>query len=245
MTADVLAPSWIQSMSHAHARHLRLVVSEPAPGAVRRPRLRFRPVVRLTDGVPFGLHAEADIAFEDTFHARHLRDSTHPSAAAWLGNLIERASRLAKDTQADLRPLSVSAPMAALADKDGPLAAEAGVLRAGLLPQEIRIDFSDASVAALEDLAFDRIDAFRDRGFRVGLDARKSWYTPMGARARLTFEAVRLTPAQCELLEIPVKRLEAASGCGIALIGENVCWQDAERLAERGVLFALAPRADA
>jgi hypothetical protein len=231
-------------MTHARASHLRLVVNEPAPVTVRQPRLRFRPVVRLADGSPFGMNTEADIAFEDTFQPRHLSDAALPSAAAWLGDLIERAARLAKDTGADLRPLSITAPMAALADKDAPMAAEAGVMRAGLLPQEIRIDLCDASVAALEDLALDRVDAFRRRGFRVGLDARKSWSTPMGARARMTFEAVRLDPSRCEALEIPMTRLEVASADGIALIAENVRWRDAEKLAELGVHFAMSPRAD-
>lgn len=231
-------------MTHARASHLRLVVNEPQAPVARQPKLRFHPVVRLADGAAFGMHTEADIAFEDTFQQRHLSDAAHPSAAAWLGDLIERAARLAKDTGADLRPLSVSAPMAALADKDSPMAAEAGIARAGLLPQEVRIDFCDASVSALEDLALDRVDAFRRRGFRVGLDARKSWSTPMGARARMTFEAVRLDPNRCEAMEIPMTRLEVASADGIALIAENVRWRDAEKLADLGVHFAMAPKAD-
>lgn len=231
-------------MTHARASHLRLVVSEPQPASARQPRLRFQPVVRLADGAAFGMHAEADIAFEDTFRPRHLTDATLPSAAAWLGDLIERSARLAQTTQAAHRPLSICAPMAALADKDAPMAAEAGVARAGALAQEIRIDFCDASVSTLEDLALDRVDAFRRRGFRVGLDARKSWRTPMGARARLTFEAVRLDPSRCEVLDVPMTRLEVASADGIALIAENVRWRDAEKLADMGIHFAMAPRAD-
>ena len=155
-------------MTQARASHLRLVVNEPAPVTVRQPRLRFHPVVRLADGAAFGMHTEADIAFEDTFHPRHLSDAAHPSPAAWLGDLIERACRLARDTGATARPLSVSAPMAALADKDSPMAAEAGAARGGLLPQEIRIDFCDASVSALEDLALDRVEGLRQGLFAQG-----------------------------------------------------------------------------
>jgi hypothetical protein len=199
--------------------------------------------VRLQDGAPFGMHADADIAFEDTFQPRHLTDAVHPSAAGWLGDLIERSARLAHDT-GTLRPVSVTAPMAALSDPDAPMAAEAGVRRSNLLPQEVRIDFSDASVVALEDLALDRLDAFRRRGFRIGLDARKTWRTPMGARARMTFEAIRVDPSRCEALEIPMTRLEVAAADGVALIAENVRWRDAEKLAEAGIHFAMAPKAD-
>ena len=231
-------------MTQARASHLRLVQSEPAPSPVRLPRLRFRPVVRLADGGAFGMHAETDVAFEDTFQARHLSDLALPSAAGWLGDLIERTARLAHDTDTRLRPVSVTAPLAALSDQDSPMAAEAGVKRSNLLPQEIRIDFADASIVALEDLALDRLEAFRRRGFRVGLDARKTWRTPMGARARVTFEAVRLDPACMEMLDIPMTRLEVASADGVALIAENVRWRDAEKLAEAGIHFAMAPRAD-
>jgi len=230
-------------MAEARASHLRLVVNEPTPVTVRQPRLRFRPVVRLRDGAPFGMHADADIAFEDTFQPRHLTDAAHPSAAGWLGDLIERSARLAHDT-GTLRPVSVTAPLAALSDQDAPMAAEAGVRRSNLLPQEVRIDFSDASIVALEDLALDRLDAFRRRGFRIGLDARKTWRTPMGARARMTFEAIRLDPSRCEVLEVPMTRLEVAAADGVALIAENVRWRDAEKLAEAGIHFAMAPRAD-
>lgn len=231
-------------MTQARATHLRLVQTEPMPLAVRQPRIRFRSVVRLADGEAFGMHAESDINFEDTFHPRHLTGAPLPSAAAWLGDLIERAGRLAQETNQTLRPLAILAPMAALADQDAPMAAEAGIARAGLLPQEVRLDFCDASVCALEDLALDRVDAFRRRGFRVGLDARKSWSTPMGARARMTFEAVRIEPSRCEALEIPMTRLEVAAAEGVALIAENVRWRDAEQLAELGICFAVAPRAD-
>jgi hypothetical protein len=231
-------------MTAARASHLRLVVNEPVVPAVRQAKLRFRPVVKLADGSAYGMHAETDIAFEDTLQPRHFVEHNLPSAGGWLGDIIERCGKLASDTDTRMRPISVSAPMAALADRDAPMAAEAGVLRAGLLAQEIRIDFVDSSVVALEDLALDRIDAFRRRGFRVGLDARKSWRTPMGARARMTFEAVRLEPARMEALDIPMSRMEVAAADGVAIIAENIRWRDAEKIAEYGILYALAPRAD-
>jgi hypothetical protein len=231
-------------MTQARASHLRLVVTEPALPVARLPRLRFKPIVRLADGAAFGMHAETDISFEDTFQQRHLSDAALPSSAAWLGELMERAGRLAQDTATTLRPISITCPMAALSDPDSAMAAEAGAKRAGLLTQEFRLDFLDASIVALEDLALDRIDAFRRKGFRVGLDARKSWRTPMGARARMTFEAVRLDATQMDQMEIPMTRLEVSASDGVALIAENVRWRDAEKLAQQGIHFALAPKAD-
>ena len=124
-------------------------------------------------------------------------------------------------------------------------AAEAGAYRANVLPQEIRIDFVDASLATLEDLAMDRIEAFRARGFRIGLDARKTWHTPMSARARMTLEAILVDPRTIKSQDIPVSRLEIAAAEGVALIAQNVKWRDGEELAAIGVNFAVAPGADA
>jgi hypothetical protein len=231
-------------MAAVRGSHLKLVVNEPAPVTERVPRLRFKPVVRLADGASHGLQVETDIAFEDTFRPRHLTDAALPSPAAWLGDLIERAARLAQDTDFRQRPIAISAPLAALADPDTPMACEAGALRAGMLPQEFRIDFCDASVSGLEDLAMDRVDAVRKRGFRVGLDARKSWRTPMNARARMTFEAVRLDPFALDAQDIPMSRLEVASADGVALIADNVHWRDADKLAESGINFGLSPKMD-
>jgi hypothetical protein len=229
-------------MSQARASHLRLVVNE-APAAAPAPmRLRFRPVVRLADGEAFGLHAETDRQFGEVRFGHH--DNTEASAGGWLGDLIERAARLAAETGVTQRPLSVTAPMAALFDRDAPMAAEAACMRARTLPSEIRIDFDDASVTALEDFAMDRLDAFRRKGFRVGLDARTSWRTPMSARARSTFEAVRVDMGTCISNDVPLSRLEAASADGVALIAENAFWRDAADLAGVGVHFAISPRAD-
>lgn len=229
-------------MSQARASHLRLVVNE-APAPVAAPmRLRFRPIVRLEDGAAFGLHAETDREFGEVRFGRH--DNTEASAGGWLGDLIERAAALAESQGITGRPLSVTAPMAALFDRDAPMAAEAACSRAHMLPSEIRIDFPDAAVTALEDFAMDRLDAFRRKGFRVGLDARKSWRTPMSARARSTFEAVRLDLSTAEANEIPLARLEVAAADGVALIAENALWRDAQELAGAGVHFAISPRAD-
>jgi hypothetical protein len=66
----------------------------------------------------------------------------------------------------------------------------------------------------------------------------------MGARARMTFEAVRLAPSRMEALEIPMTRLEVSAAEGVALIAENVRWQDAEKLANLGIHYAMSPKAD-
>ena len=182
-------------MAEARASHLRLVVNEPAAVTVRQPKLRFRP------GGAAGGRRGLRHACRDRHRVRgHVpaapsHGRATPSAAGWLGDLIERAARLAAGHRhphaphlgdsADGRSGRPGRPDGGRSRRDA---------RSACCPRKIRIDFCDSSVIALEDLALDRIDAFRRRGFRIGLDARKSWRTPMGARARMTFEAVRLDP---------------------------------------------------
>ena len=66
----------------------------------------------------------------------------------------------------------------------------------------------------------------------------------MNGRARMTFEAVRLNPLALQSMDIPMSRLEVASADGVALIAEGVHWRDVEKLAEAGINYAVAPRAD-
>ena len=229
-------------MTQVRASHLRLVQSEPLPPPAPRARLRFQPIVRLVDGAPFGMHVECDRAFEDARFGRQQRSDD--TAGGWLGDLIERAAARAAEERILHRPLSVTAPVASLFDRDAPLAAEAAAARSRMLPSELRIDFADASVTALEDFAMDRLDAFRRRGFRVGLDARESWRTPMSERARSIFESVKLDTSRSFAAEIPLSRLEAAAADGVALIAERARWRDADELAAIGIHFAASPRSD-
>ncbi len=41
-----------------------------------------------------------------------------------------------------------------------------------------------------------------------------------------------------------MSRLEVASADGVALIAEDVHWRDVEKLAQVGINYAVAPRAD-
>jgi hypothetical protein len=211
----------------------------------RPPRLRFRPVFRLADGAPSGLVAENDIEYCDRRFPAACRADEEVTAAAWLGALIERSAARVQMSGSSFRPLSISAPAAALTDIDAPLAAEAGARRTGLLPQEIRIDFDDAAVAALEDAAADRLEAMHRKGFRIGLDCRRGWRTPIGARLAMLVEAVTVSPARLEAQGVPLARVKSAAAAGVMVIADAARWRDGPDLAAIGVVYAVQPTADA
>ena len=119
-------------MTQARASHLRLVQSEPAPAPQRQPRLRFRPVVRLEDGAPFGMHAEADTAFEDSFQPRHLTDMAMPSAAAVRWQLRVHPAEKPEGEQPATSPFELVLPTASEEEEAPARRLDSAALRAEL-----------------------------------------------------------------------------------------------------------------
>jgi hypothetical protein len=232
-------------MPQVRTAYLRLVDPEQPPPPPRLPKVRFRPVIRLDDGAAVGIDAETDHEFEDGARFGVQPASGATSAAVFLSAVVERAGGLASARSGDVRPISVRAPLAALVDPDMPMALEAAARRSGLLPQEVRIDFPDATVSSLEDQAFFLLERLARRGFRTGLDARTSWRTPMCARARACFETVRLRMDPHDVNPFPASRIEAARADGMEFVIEGAAWRDADRLSAIGVRHAIAPKADA
>jgi hypothetical protein len=209
-------------------------------------RMRLEPIIRLSDGMPDGMNARIDPAHEDMCTFRTGPSDGYVSAAAWTRVAIEMSIDLANERGEELRPISILLPMAALKDPDLALACEAGASRVRALPQEIRLDVLDGPLWAEGAEGFDVLERLRKRGFRLGLDARQSWRTPMGALARELFEAVRVSSQDLAHAEDGLAtKVEASAAAGIKIIAENARWQDAARLLGQGVGYALAPRADA
>ena len=142
------------------------------------------------------------------------------------------------------RPIAVCAPAAALAHPDAPMAAEAAAARANLCPQEFRLEFSDASLIEQDDLGAVHMERFFRRGFRIGLDGRRSWRMPLGASARVMVEAIRLDALTLSDIASLNDRLETAESSDILVYLENARWRDAETYTKLGVSAAVAPRAD-
>lgn len=222
-----------------------VIANDNVQSTPRAPRLRFAPIVNLRNGERFGADVQVDVNYEEQCMFGFGAAPSDASPARWLGDLIEKAARQATMMGLTERPLAILAPLAALTDPDAPMAAEAGARRANVCPQEIRLEFSDAALAAEEDLGVHYLEAFHKRGFRIGIDARSGWRTPFGAMARLLVEAVRLDAQRLDPLDVPETRLDAACGDGVVLFAENAGWRDADNLAGIGVDYAISPRTDA
>ena len=224
--------------------------SYPSPMPDILPAIRFAPVVHLQTGETVTLIAETEKRFEEravfgrAAQAAERSGDAHPSPAVWLAAHIENVANDAHTSTA-LRPVIVSAPLAALLHPDTPTACDAAIRRTRLCPQEICIEISDAALALPSGDSQSAIEALRRCGFRVSLNAARSWQTPLSASLRLLLDSIRIDAQHLETEPELEKRVETAIACGMSVIAENVRWRDGEYLASLGIDHGLRPRADA
>ncbi|MEM5517663.1 EAL domain-containing protein [Henriciella sp. AS95] len=210
------------------------------------PALRFEPVIHLINGDIVNLIAETPKRYEEraSFGTTGLI-AERISPALWLAHQVEAAARLAHEEVATARPIIVAAPIAAMMHPDTPMACDAAAARSHICPQEICIEVEDASLAQSRTDISNSIKALRSKGFRVGINATKSWCTPMDTGLRLMLDSARIDAKELWTSDDLAGRVEAAVACGMAIIAENVNYRDGEDLAEFGIELGLRPRTDA
>ena len=228
----------------ALASTLSSIANDNSPRAHRNPKVRFSQIVSLADGEGEGAAAQTDLAYEEHAFFGFARGEEFACPAAWLGQLIERAGRMAQMRGLTGRPIALTVPAAALAHADAPMSAEAGAARANLCPQEFRLEFTDAALMEEEYSAIESLYSFYRRGFRIGVDARLSWKSVFDRNARALIEAVRLDAKLAEEIMFDEDRIDAAIGAGILLYAENLGWRDADKMLSLGITHAMEPRTD-
>lgn len=214
------------------------------------PAIRFLPVMHLHTGQTHTLLAETDKRFEERAvfgRAAIATESGHggsPSPAAWLAEQVETVAIDAHYTASE-RPIIIPAPLAAMADEDVALACNAAIRRTNLCAQEICIEISDAALAAPGLQTQRSVEALRRFGFRVSLDATKSWQSPLSAAMRLLFESMRIDARHLNYEAELENRIDAAVMSGMTLIAEHAAWRDGDYLSSLGIDYCLRPRLDA
>ena len=228
----------------AFASSFAPIANDNSPRAGRTPKLRFETIVSLDDNPPAGVSVTTDLVYEEHAFFGFARGEEFSCPATWLGQVVERAGRVATMRGLTDRPIAIVAPSAALSHRNAPMAAEAGAARARMCPQEFRLEFSDSALCEEEDNAFDFMVDFYRRGFRLGINATSSWQSPFSHGARELVEAVRLNAQDVLNNEIRGNRIETAMGADICLYAQDACWQNAKQLRDLGVSYAVEPRAD-
>ncbi len=224
--------------------------STSAPSNHLLPAIRFAPVVHLQTGETVTLLAETEKRFEEravfgpAASAAERSAGAFHSPAAWLALHVEAVANDAHERTTE-RPVIISAPVAALIHPDTATACDAAIRRTRLCPQEICIEVTDAALALPTGDIQSGIEALRRCGFRVSLDATRSWQAPLSTALRLLLDNLRVDARHLEAEPELADRIEAASACGMSIIVENAPWRDGEYLASIGIDYAVRPRTDA
>lgn len=210
------------------------------------PNVRFKPVMHLLAGDSLGLVADEPMEFEErvSFGAA-ANDNDALNAAKWMAGRLERVASAVCAQELPHRPILVAAPMAGLSDPNTAAACDAAVRRTVLCQQEFCLMFSDAAFAGDPADSTARITRLRRAGFRVGIDMRHSWQTPLSESFRILIDTIRVDAdameASYELCDVVM----AARSAGILIVADHASWRDGEFLNLLGVAGGIAPTADA
>lgn len=217
-----------------------------SPHKCRPSSIRFTPVLNLCSGEAVTLLAETMKRFEErvsfgpaTATAKHVPQSP----AAYIADHLLKIARLAHE-QSEVRPVIVPISMATLIHADTPIACDTAIRRTVLCPQEICFEVTDATLAVPSPEARKGLAALRKLGFRLSLDATRSWQAPLSTDLRILLESMRIDSRQIDGEEGLDSRIEAASSCGMQVIAEHANWRDGDWLSSMGVDLAVRPRAD-
>ena len=219
---------------------------QTSPSLHARPsQVRFTPVLNLTSGEPMTLLAETLKPFEERVAFGPAASESEPvSPAAFLAEQLLQIARMAHE-ETDIRPVIVPISMAALIHADTPIACDAAIRRTVLCPQEICFEVNDSTLALPSPEARQGLMALRKLGFRLSLDATRSWQAALSTDLRILLETMRIDSRQIELEPALEERIETASTCGMQIIAEQASWRDGDWLASMGIDYGVRPRADA
>lgn len=203
--------------------------------------------MHLESGDAVAALAEAPIDFTETaaFGPAAILEAGRANPAKWLAEQIEDIAVAAKLMDVTGRPIIVPAPISTFAHSGTGAACEAAVQRSNFCPQEICLEFLDGALAASQQDAANRVRNLRRRGFRVSIDARKAWSTPLTTALSLSLDTYRINARHLSSEPSLQKQCEIAAASGITIIAEGIRWRDADWLADYGVEYALRPKADA
>ncbi|MEO0883571.1 MAG: EAL domain-containing protein [Pseudomonadota bacterium] len=209
----------------------------------RSDHVRFHPAVHLNTGDLVGAFVDIPLAYDDRpiFNL----GGQQPSVADWMSGTVAELCRVAVGTEMRERPLILPIPAASLCHADTVNACADVLAGSRLCPQEICFEVTDAALVAspLDITALFR--SFRQRGFRIAIDARTSWQADLRASTWLMVDTLRVSLNTCDDDDELMALIEVARSAGVAIIAEGALWRDGEYLASLGIEYALHPRSDA
>lgn len=208
-------------------------------------QLRFQPVMHVLDGTSFGTVCELSRRYEEkaAFGPASLSQSVS-GPAKWLADQLLEVASAAHTFDNRLRPIIVPAPAAALTDENTAVGCDAAIRRTTLCQQEISLEFQDSAFSGGQMDTVHSVASLRKRGFRVSIDMRKSWQTPLTEGLGLLIDSIRVDARDLEANDELMDICEAASASGILVIADKANWRDGDFLDGLGIQAGVKMRTD-
>ena len=210
-------------------------------------RSRFEVCRSLADGEPAFPLTRVDPLFEEqaVSFGRSVRPMNATGPTDWLVQAIAKLTSDIQSLNMTLRPVHLPMPVSIFTDGNAAEIAQLAVTEAGFCCQEFIVEIQDASLASGESDVFDRLDAFRRKGFRIALDARKSAATPFSSRIRGVIERLRVNATDLIIDDMLQLRADMVTCIGGDVIVDRAGWRQADELRQLGATHALKLLTDA
>ncbi|WP_291076277.1 EAL domain-containing protein [Hyphomonas sp.] len=207
--------------------------------------LRFQPVMHVLDGTAYGTVCELSRHYEErAAFGPASRSNTASEPAKWLSDRLAEVASAAHTFDNRMRPIIVPAPAAALRDKNTAVGCDAAIRRTTLCQQEVSLEFPDAAFSDGHADAINHVAALRKRGFRVSIDMRKSWQSPLRQGLGLLIDSIRVDAEEVSESDELMDICESASHAGILVIADKANWRDGAFLERIGVKAGVRLRSD-
>lgn len=209
------------------------------------PHVRAHNCLHLSSGDTVGAVIEYAQNFEDTavvFASGTTLTHTRPSD--WVGEKILDVAAMCETIDYTERPLVMPVPAMVLTD---PFIVEACIKAAAqtrLCHQEISLELTDAAITLHTEDAHTFVHMLRRKGFRVSVDARKSWAGNLPGTDWLMVDTLRIRAQDLDTNPELDHLIETAAAAGVAIIAEQPYWRDGDYLATLGIDYAINPRTD-
>lgn len=161
-------------------------------------------------------------------------DTCFTSPSEWIEQAIDTLGQAVRSKDDVNRPIHLPMPISVLLDEDASFSAYHACNSIGFCPQEFMLEFKDASFVQAGNTALDRLEEFRRYGFRIALDARTSFETPLSERLRSAIERLRVNGDDIKFDKTTQMRAEIVSQLGGDVILDRALWRDLDELRSRG-----------
>ncbi|MCI4644736.1 MAG: EAL domain-containing protein [Hyphomonadaceae bacterium] len=217
-----------------------------APTHKLKPAERLLPVIDLKTLTTACALYENARAYDDAVRFGPARmGSPSPCPADWLASQIDFALAYAHASQTGDRPIHISAPASALTHRDTAETCLRAVASQHGCPQEICLEFENASFSADPISALAGARTLRRAGFRIGVDARRSSCALSNPALHLLIDVAHIDAGELGFDLRLARRVETAREEGVAMIAHGAAWKDQDLLVAAGVDQVVNASADA